>query len=127
MPKKQNYLEENIKRRFAGKKIRFLDKCAVFRAQESSGYSQSQGMGYLVLTDNELYFERTFLRKVLQIPTTTITKVRETKRLGGQNPGKPMLKINFIDYEGNKDSIALTVKELTKWQKEISSVMRTNA
>jgi hypothetical protein len=125
--KKQNELEENFQRRFTGKKIRFMDKCAVFRAQESHGYSQSQGMGYLVLTDDELYFERTFLRKVLPIPTTSITKVGETKRLGGQNPGKPMLKIEFKDNEGNKDSIALTVKELSKWQNEISAVVRKNA
>ena len=125
--KKQVELESNFQRRFAGKNIRLLDKCAVFRAQESHGYSQSQGMGYLVLTDDELYFERTFLRKVLLISTTSITKVGETKRLGGKNPGKPMLKIDFRNNEGNRDSIALTVKELAQWQNEISAVMRKDA
>ena len=126
LKKKQDQLEINFQNRFSGKNIKFLDKCAVFRAQESDGYSQSQGMGYLVLTDEELYFERTVLKKVLPIPITSIKKVGETNRLGGQNPGKPMLKVEFEDSNGNKDSIALSVKELAMWKKEITTAISKN-
>jgi hypothetical protein len=121
LKRKQDELEVNFQKRFSGKTIRCLDKCAVFRAQESHGYSQSQGKGYLVLTDNELYFEMTLLSKVLSIPTISIIKVGQTNRLLGVNPGRTMLKIDFEDNAGNNDSIVLNVKELGKWKKEITA------
>ncbi len=125
--KKQDKVERNFQKRYSGKNIRFLDKYTVFRAQESHGYSQSGGRGYLVLTDDELYFEMILLSKVLSIPVTSITKVGQTNRLGGRNPGTPMLKVEFEDSNGNNDSIALSVKELAMWKKEITTAMSENA
>ena len=54
--KKEIELEEGIQNRFAGKKIRFMDKYALFIAQLSDGYSHFRGIGHLVLTDQELYY-----------------------------------------------------------------------
>jgi hypothetical protein len=119
LKKKQDKLEVNFQERFSGKKIRYLDKRAVFRAQESHGYSQSEGKGYLVLTDDELYFEMVLLSKVLSISTASIIKVGQTDRLLGVNPGRPMLKVEFEDSSGNSDSIALSVKELARWKKKL--------
>jgi len=123
LKKKQDKLEVNFKKRFLGKTIRYLDKRAVFRAQESHGYSQTEGMGYLVLTDDELYFEMALLNKVLSISAASIIKVEQTDRLLGVSPGKPMLKVEFKDGSGNNDSIALSVKELERWKREITAVM----
>lgn len=123
---KQDQLEVNFQQRFSGKRIRCLDKCAVFRAQESHGYSQPQGKGYLVLTDDELYFEMVLLNKVLSIPTAFILEVGQTNRLLGVNPLRAMLKVDFEDDKGNKDAIALNVKELALWKKEIKGVMGEN-
>jgi hypothetical protein len=94
-----------------------------FRAQESHGYSQAEGKGYLVLTDDELYFDMVLLSKVLSIPVASIIKVGQTNRLLGVNPGRPMLKVEFEDSNGNNDSIALNVKELEMWKKEITAVI----
>lgn len=112
LKKKQDKLEANFQKRYSGKTIRCLDKCAIFRAQESNGFSQSQGNGYLVLTDDELYFEMTLLNRVLSISIASIVKVEQANRLLGVNPGRPMLKVTFADCNGNIDSIALSVKEL---------------
>ena len=97
LKKKQDALEEKFQKQFSRKNIRRLDKCAVFRAQESNGYSQTQGKGYLVLTDDELYFEMVLLNKILSIPAASITKVGQTKRLLGVNPGRSMLHVQFKD------------------------------
>lgn len=126
LKKKQDKLEEHFQIRFAGKNIRYMDKKVVFRAQESDGYSQGEGMGYLVLTDDELDFEMALLDKVLSIATSSITKVGETNRLLGVNPARTMLKIDFKDSNGKDDAIALNVKDLKRWIREISAAMNAN-
>lgn len=123
LKRKQDALEESFQKRFAEKDIKLLDKYALFVAQESDGYSHFRGIGYLVLTSEELYFERQLKKKVVQIPVSCITHVGETTRLGGQSPGKTMLKITFKDLNGKQDSIALCVKELGQWKKEIAGTM----
>ncbi len=123
LKKRQDALEVNYQKRFSGKNIRYLDKSAVLKAQESDGYSQTQGMGYLVLTDEELYFEMGLLNKVISISTASIIKVGQTKRLLGVGTLRAMLKIEFKDSNGNNDSIALHVKELELWKKAITGVI----
>ena len=65
LKKKQNELEEGFQRRIAGQKIRFMDKHALFVAQQADGFSHFRGSGYLVLTDQELYFESKLGNKVV--------------------------------------------------------------
>ena len=124
LKKKQDELEINFQKRFSGKTIRHLDKCAVLRAQESHGYSQSEGKGYFVLTDDELYFEMVLLNRAISIDVASIIKVGKTNRLLGVNPGRPMLKVEYKDRNGNNDSIALSVNELELWKKAITAAMR---
>jgi hypothetical protein len=121
LKKKQDELERNFQRRFFGKNIKLLDKTALFVAQESDGYSHTRGIGYLVLTDEELYFERQLVHKVLEIPISSILGVGTTKRLAGQGMVNPMLKIEFNDNLGKEDSVALCVKDLLQWEKVIGS------
>ena len=105
LKKKQDELEVNFQNRFSGINIRHLDKYAVFRAQESHGYSQTEGKGYLILTDDELYFEMVLLNKVVSIATATIINVGKTNRLLGVNPGRPMLA--RISHRIDEPSLAL--------------------
>ena len=127
LKKKQDELEANFQQRFSGKNIRLIDKTALFVAQESDGYSHFRGIGYLVLTDDELYFERQLVSKVVQIPITSIKNVGETYSLGGQNPGKSMLRIDFKDSSDKNDSIALRVKELERWKNTIACMIGEGA
>lgn len=125
LKRKQDEIEANFQKRFAGKKIRFLDKNALYVAQESDGYSHFRGQGYLVLTEDELYFERQLVKKIIKIPTGSIVKVDKTKRLAGQGPGI-MLKVVFKTQDGEQDAIGWKVKELEHWIKEIS-LMASNS
>ena len=126
LKRKQDEIEVNFQKRFAGKKIQFMDKHAVYIAQESDGYSHFRGMGYLVLTEDELYFERQLVKKIVKIPTGSIVKVDKTKRLAGQGPGM-MLKVVFQTQDGEQDAIGWKVKELEQWIKEISMLARNFA
>ena len=123
LKRKQDELEENFRKLFSGKKVKRLDKHAVFKAQQSHRYSQSQGMGYLVLTADELYFEMGLLSKVLSIPVASITKVGQAKRMLGVGTIRPMLKVEFKDARGEMDAIVLFVKELAEWKREIAQAM----
>jgi len=123
LKKKQDQLEEDFKKKFAGQNIRLLDKKAVLKAQESNGYSQSQGMGYLVLTDNELYYEMGLLDIIISIPVSSITEVGKANRLLGVGSITTMLKVEFKDNKGNKDSIAVIVKELELWENKIRKII----
>jgi hypothetical protein len=120
LKKRQDELAASIERRFRGKRIRMQDKHAFFIALKSDGYSHSRGQGYLVLSDEELYFERLIARKVVPIPFGAIVSAGKTRRLAGQNLVRNMLQIEFKDKNGNLDAIGLVVKELDRWIQEIN-------
>jgi len=127
LKRKQDEVKASFEKKFAKKKIQFMDKYALYVAKQSDGYSHFRGNGYLVLTDDELYFERQLDRKIIIIPIGSIVKVERTKRLGGQSPGKMMLKVVFETQDGEQDAIAWKVKELEQWIKEISIMMKNSA
>ena len=122
LKKTQDEAEANFKRKFHDKDVQFLDKNALYVARESDGYSHFRGMGYLVLTDEVLYFERQLDKKTIEIPVKSILKVERTRRLGAQSPGKLMLKIRFETQSGKEDAIAWKVKDLEQWIEIINKV-----
>ena len=127
LKRKQDEVKASFQRRFAGKKIQFMDKYALYVAKQSDKYSHFRGSGYLVLTEDELYFERQLDRKTIIIPIGSIVKAERTERLGGQSPGKMMLKVVFETQDGEQDAIAWKVKELEQWISEISMIARNSA
>ena len=124
LKRKQDEVKASFQRRFAGKKIQFMDKYALYVAKQSDKYSHFRGSGYLVLTEDELYFERQLDRKTIIIPIGSIVKAERTERLGGQSPGKMMLKVVFETQDVEQDAIAWKVKELEQWINEISMMVR---
>ena len=121
--RKEIRLEQDFQKRFSGRKILLMDKYARFIAQQSDGFSQSGGMGYLVLTSQELYFKQQLLNKEISIPASSLLSVGETRRMGGKSPLRTMLKVNFKNVDGKEDAIALIVKHLPSWKAEISKVI----
>ena len=124
LKRKQDEVEASFQKRFSGKKIQFMDKYALYVARQSDGYSHFRGNGYLVLTEDELYFERQLDRKIIIIPIGAIVRVERTRRLGGQSPGKMMLKVVFEKQDGEQDAIAWKVKKLDQWIEEISIMVK---
>jgi hypothetical protein len=124
LKRRQDEVEANFQKHFAGKSIKRLDKTALFIAQESDGLSHTRGIGNLVLTDEKLFFERRVGNKVLDIPIDKLTKVESVKRLAGQSTIFAMLKITFIDDNGIEDSFGLRVKDLQDWIDELSGLIK---
>ena len=120
---RQGEMEADFQKRFTGKKIRFMDKHALYIARESDGYSHFRGQGYLVLTEDELFFERQLAKRIIEIPIGSIVEVGKTKRMAGQGPGM-MLKVVFKTQEGQQDTVGWRVKELERWINEISLMVR---
>lgn len=127
LKRRQDEQEENFQKRFSGKNLKLVDKTAMYYAQESDGYSHTRGIGYLVLTDEELYFERRVGKKVLEIPVSAIRDVDETRRLGGQGTLRPVLKVVFINSLGNRDAIAVGVKDLAQWKRVVGAAIGRTA
>jgi len=123
LKRKQDELEKNFKKKLTGKKIRLIDKYALYIASESDGYSHFRGTGYLVLTDQELYFERMVNKKIIKIPLESILKVEETKRLAGQSTGRMMLKVVYNNFDGKQNATAWRIKNLKEWVREISNII----
>jgi len=69
----------------------------LIRARESSGYSQTSGMGYMLLADRELYFELALLDLVVAVSRVMLSNAEYVYRLKGVSPGRKMLKISFTD------------------------------
>jgi hypothetical protein len=124
LKKKQDELKESFQKRFTGQKILYMDKYARIIAQESRGFSQTSGMGYLVLTSQELYFKLQLMHMEISIPISSLLSVGETRRMGGKNPLRTMLKVDFNTIDGKEDAIALIVKDLPRWKVEISNIMK---
>ena len=122
LKKRQDEVEANFQEKFAGKKIKIMDKYALYLAKQSDGYSHFRGVGYLVLTEDELYFERQLNREIIIIPVDSILAVEKTRRLGGQSTGRMLLKVVFETPDGKQDAIAWSVKNLDQWIKEISMI-----
>lgn len=127
LKRRQDEVKAKIKERFAGQRIRFMDEYALYVARQSDGYSHFRGTGCLVLTEDELYFERQLNRKTIVVPTVAIVAVEKTRRLAGQSPGKMMLKVVFKTEDGEQDAIAWKVRELEQWIKEISATAKNTS
>ena len=72
LKRSQDLLESNFQEKFSEADIRAVDKSALYVARLSDGYSHFRGAGYLVLTDEELYFERRLTNKIITVPTSAI-------------------------------------------------------
>ena len=121
--RKEIELEQAFQNRFAGHQILYMDKHAQIIGQQSHGFSQTSGMGYLVLTSQELYFKLQLMNREISIPVSSLLSVGETRRMKGKGTLRTMLKVDFRTIDGKEDAIALLVKDLSRWKAELSSIM----
>lgn len=99
----------------------------MFRAVESSGYSQTSGMGYIALTEEYLVFELVLLDLVITVPTNKLCGAEFVRRLKGVSPIRKMLRIMFVNESGEDDSIAINVKNMEQWKSVISKISERSA
>lgn len=125
LKKRHDEFERKIHETYSNKNTQRIDKAVFLAAQESRGLSQTQGLGYLILTDSCLYFEMQPIDKTIEIPLSSILNVGETYRMGGKSTGKRWLKIEYKINDEN-DALALSVKKLDEWQKDLQQAIKEN-
>ena len=122
--RRQELVRARVEKKIEGQKVIMPTEHIRFRAVESSGYSQTSGMGYLALTEKFLYFELILLDLVITVPTTNFQSAEFVYRLKGVSPGRKMLRIMYTNKDREDDSIAINVKDMEKWKNVISVICR---
>lgn len=82
---------------------------------ESAGPRQVRGNGNLALTDDELLFAQWIPNRVVRIPRPAILEVTTARAHLGKTMGRKLLKVVWTNETGERDSIALWVKDLDGW------------
>jgi hypothetical protein len=104
--------------------IRFPNARAIvsganFFGQESSGVGQLRGNGTLVLTDQELYFERWLPQREYRIPLSAIHSIETPTAFLGKSNSRPLLKVNYQDADGNTDAMAWLLPDLAGFKRQL--------
>jgi len=120
LKQRQDEVKALIEKKFRHKKIILRDPIAFFIAQQSRGYSQRQGNGNLILTEDELFLVLTVPYVLISIPVQNIGEMQRVSRMNGQQPlGRKMLKIHYMDNQGNEDALGIRLKQVDQWEAEI--------
>ena len=125
MKKIQDAHEARVNQRFEGQEILRIDKAVTLIAQKSHGLSQTQGLGWLVLTHRELYFDLRLMNRIVSLSPAEIIRVGETNRIKAKSTLRTMLHIEFKKPGEEEDGLGLLVKDLKGWKSAISDFMKS--
>lgn len=118
------YLEktkaEKILKNYSKQEIKAFSSNVNFFGEKSKGMTQIRGNGALLLTKERLYFQMWIPKKEIKIPLDKIENIEEVKSFFGKSKFRPLLKIEYIDENGQKNSAAWMVKNLQKWKSIIN-------
>lgn len=98
-------------------------KNANFFGQKSLGYGQVRGNGVLALTSDKLFFEMWLPKKDIEIPINRITNIDNPIQFLGKTKLRPLLKVTFINQNGQTDSAAWQISELDRWTNELHKLL----
>jgi hypothetical protein len=89
---------------------------ANFFGIESHGLMQVRGNGVLLLTDSDLVFGMFRPPCDFLIPLVRIEKIELVESHLTKTVFQPLLKVYYINEEGNEDSVAWWVANPTEWK-----------
>ncbi len=98
-------------------------KNANFFGQKSLGYIQIRGNGVLALTSDKLFFEMWLPKKGIEIPINRITYINNPIQFLGKTKLRSLLKVTFINQNGQTDSAAWQISELDRWTNELHKLL----
>lgn len=98
---------------------RLIDAGALFFGQQSRGVGQMRGNGTLIVTDSVIIFQQWVTGREFRIPFSAIQSIENPSSFLGKWQGVPLLKINFLNDNGEADAIAWRVRDLSGVQRVI--------
>ena len=111
----KNRIKE-IGAKFQESEIIKISENANYFGLESKGVKQIRGNGVLILTKEMLYFEMWVKPKtIVKIPINSIEKIESVKSHLRKSRFQKLLKVIFMDEQGNPDSVAWLVRDLEEW------------
>jgi len=118
------YLEktkaQKILKNYNKEEIKAFSSNVNYFGVKSKGMTQIRGNGALLLTKEYLFFQMWIPKKEIKIPLDKIEKIEEVRSFLGKSKFMPLLKIDFIDENEQKNSAAWLVKNLQKWKQIIN-------
>jgi hypothetical protein len=100
-------------------RIIYFSKEVNFFGQKSSGRTQVRGNGSLLLTPDELHFTRWMPKKSLVIPLDDIENIERVDSFLGKRKKRELLKVDFKNSKGEKDSAAWFLDNMQAWEQVI--------
>ena len=74
--------------------------------------------------NSSLFFEMWHAKKILEISLSSIRQIEVTRSFLGKSRFKDLLKISFINLEGERDEAAWLVEDLENWVSTLKSVLK---
>jgi hypothetical protein len=113
-----------VRRKEASARVRYpdarhIDRAASFFGQQSRGPAQMRGSGLLILTGSELIFEMLVPSQVFRIPLGSIQAIEHPTSFLGKTRFAPLLKVIFLNDQGEADAMAWQVPDLEGWTRMI--------
>lgn len=112
------------KRKYAAEGLQTVEAEANLFGVESRGMAQVRGNGALLLTNSSLVFAMFRPAQDLVIPLSKISKVESVETHLGKSVSRPLLKVHFTNEEGNRDSAAWWVANVTEWRNLLEKGLR---
>ncbi|RAK05191.1 hypothetical protein C8C77_13224 [Halanaerobium saccharolyticum] len=100
-------------------RIIYFSKEVNFFGQKSDGRIQLRGNGSLLLTPDELHFLRWVPKKNIVISLENIEKVERVNSFLGKSKNRELLKVEFSNQQGEKDSAAWLLNNMHAWEQVI--------
>jgi len=105
-------------------RIIYFSKEVNFFGQKSAGRTQVRGNGSLLLTPDELHFTRWVPKKSLIIPLDNIENIERVNSFLGKRKKRELLKVDFNNSEGEKDSAAWLLDNMQVWEQVIKDNLK---
>lgn len=112
---------EDLRRDVGGERVYRVNDCNFFGVL-SSGYAQVRGNGVLALTEKGLHFRMLAPRKYLFIPLDSIREVSHPRWFLGKTKARTLLRVDFVNREGEKDAAAWIVPHYRWWGEAITDL-----
>lgn len=110
---------EELFRNYHKDRIIYFSKEVNFFGQKSAGRTQIRGNGSLLLTPDEIHFLRWLPKKDIIIPLENVKNIERVNKFLGKKKKEELLKIDFDNYQGNFDSAAWYLDNMTAWEQVI--------
>ncbi|MFN2341445.1 MAG: hypothetical protein ABR547_09275 [Halanaerobium sp.] len=105
-------------------RIIYFSKEVNFFGQQSAGRAQLRGNGSLLLTPDELHFLRWIPKKNIVIPLDEIENIERVSSFLGKRKKRELLKVEFNNHQGEKDSAAWLLDNMHAWEQVIKDSMK---